>query len=110
MKFKVSKKSFKDQRVYRIGYCKLQWLLCNADPIAYSSGIYGWSCDYYQFGDIYISTGYSPIGKKVDDKIVKHFDELARKTHQYTTAYDFVKGMKQREILLKKFINKITQE
>lgn len=102
MKFKVSKKSFRHEEVYRIGYCKLQWLLASADPIAYSSGKYGWACDYYKFGNIYISTGYSPIGKQVDDKIVKHFDKLARKTYNNQSGFT--------EKTTRNFIKEIHQE
>jgi len=107
MKIRTSKKSFRHEEVYGVGYCKLQYLLRSEEPIAYSAGIYGWSCDYYKIGDIYISTGYSPIGKKADYKIVEHFNKLAEKT--YDSSISWEEGKRRRSMLLKRFAKKIAQ-
>ena len=80
MKFKVSKKDMKYEEVYSVGYCKLQYLLRFEEPVAYSkSDTYGWSCDYYKVENVYISTGYSPIGKQVDYKIIQKYEAKAEK-------------------------------
>ncbi len=79
VKLKATKKEFKNENVLSIGYCKAHTLLRYKDPFAYSSGIYGWSCDYYHIDDIYISTGYSPIGKSLDYDIIKKYEDEARK-------------------------------
>jgi hypothetical protein len=69
MKFKVSKRDVKEDYYYIIGtgYCTLQTLLRLENPISYSSGTYGWRCDYYQvpgYNNIIISTGYSSLNSK----------------------------------------------
>ena len=79
MKLKAAKKDFKGLNVLRVGYCKLQYLLQYKQPFAYSSGVYGWSCDYYDLDGVIISTGYQPIGKQVNNETVAMYEDLARK-------------------------------
>jgi hypothetical protein len=94
MKLKASKKDFKGQKVLRVSYCKLQFLLKDKSPIAYSSGIYGWACDYYDMGQFYISMGYNPIGKSIDYNIVKGYEETARRyIYASDISYENKKGM-----------------
>ena len=40
------------------GYCDLQFLLRGHEPIAYTSGVYGWNFDVYEVYGITICTGY----------------------------------------------------
>ena len=82
-KLKVSKKSIRDNeyRIMGVGYCEMQFLLRYQNAIAYSSGVYGWSCDYYEVNGVVISTGYSYVRDKnmdSDYKLVKYYNELAR--------------------------------
>lgn len=79
MKTRISKKEAKriDDVILAIGYCKLATLLINKAPFAYSAGIYGWSCDYYDINDVCISTGYAPIGKRVDYNLVREYEKKA---------------------------------
>ena len=79
MKLRAAKKDFKDEKVLRVGYCGVQYLLRYADPFAYSSGVYGWDCDYYNINGVIISTGYRPIGKSLDYDIIKKYEDEARK-------------------------------
>jgi hypothetical protein len=99
MKLKATKTEIKNgyNKILRIGYCELQFLLKYESPFAYSAGIYGWSCDYYDIDNICISTGYSPIGEYVDRDIVRKYDDMAEgKTEE------------ERKHLLKEFIQKVT--
>lgn len=66
MKFKVTKKEMRDNysRIIGLGGCRLQSLLSHKEPIAYSCGVNGWSCDYYVVDGVLISTGYSPLSNK----------------------------------------------
>lgn len=106
MKFKATKSEFKGERVYRVGYCDLQHLLQCEEPIAYSCGVDGWACDYYKVEDAYICTGYRPIGKRVDYKIVDKYDAKAEKiTSAYYADYKKQKAILSR--LLKSFIKEI---
>jgi hypothetical protein len=69
MKIQTTKKAILNgfNTVLSIGYCDVQYLLNYKSPFAYSAGVYGWSCDYYQIGNVCISTGYSPIGTQIKD-------------------------------------------
>lgn len=82
-KLKVSKKSIRDNeyRIMGVGYCGMQFLLSYQNPIAYSSGVYGWSCDYYEVNGVVISTGYSYVRDKnmnSDYELVNYYEQLAR--------------------------------
>lgn len=81
MKVKVTKKAVKQNysRIICIGYCDLQHLLKHLDPLWYSSGVYGWSCNYYLIDNIVISTGYNPIGNiHPSIELIRHYDDLAK--------------------------------
>lgn len=66
VKLKTTKKIMKENyyRIISIGYCEADYLLNYNAPFAYSSGSYGWACDYYDINGTLISTGYAPIGSK----------------------------------------------
>ena len=83
MKLKTTKKQIKENanQIYAVGYCELDSLLKYESPFAYSCGAYGWSCDYYQFDGVVISTGYSPIGESIAYDLIKKYNNLAKKTH-----------------------------
>ncbi len=80
MKLKTTKKAIKESgyMVLRIGYCDAQYLLRYQPEFAYSTRREGWACDYYQIGNVIISTGYAPIGKAVDYNLIREYDEKAR--------------------------------
>ena len=64
MKFKTTKKEMLESaNVIAAPYCALQSLLSHKNPVAYTSGAYGWNCDIYEIGyNWYIATGYRPFG------------------------------------------------
>lgn len=66
MKFKATKKQMSNgyNKIISIGYCDAQYLLQYQEPIAYSAGTCGWSCDYYEVDRVLIATGYSPVSEK----------------------------------------------
>ena len=83
MKFKATKKEMKYNFYYiaNIGYCDAQYLLNYKGPIAYSAGVYGWACDYYDIDNVLISTGYSPLAEKntkKDYELLKSYEDQAR--------------------------------
>lgn len=89
MKLKTTKKQIRENtgdNLYSVGYCELQHLLRYENPFAYSSGVNGWACDYYELSvdgqRVIISTGYQPIGKSIDYKTVKGFNETVRDYQQ----------------------------
>lgn len=82
MKLKATKREIKNSysKLIRIGYCDLQYLLYFKTPFAYSAGLYGWSCDYYEISNnTCISTGYSPVGNiDPDYDLIRNYNETAQ--------------------------------
>lgn len=102
MKLKTTKKQIKDKahKLFSVGYCELDYLLKYNEPFAYSAGVYGWACDYYNIDGTIISTGYQPIGKLIDYELVKRYNNKAREIRNQ-------EGMKA---LLNKFIKEISKK
>ena len=80
-KIKATKKDMRDNYfIIGFGYCQADWLLNYEKPIAYSSGVYGWECDYYDIEGVFISTGYSPLSDKntlASYKMIKSYNDKA---------------------------------
>lgn len=107
MKIKATKKEIINgtYKVLKIGYCQAQYLLQYEQPFAYSVGVYGWACDYYDIEGVIISTGYSPIGDGVNFKLLKEYeDKASRLIDDYNLEYELKK--KEVEKLLKEFVKK----
>lgn len=64
MKFKTTQKAIKNNHVavVKVGYNRLYFLLRYQEPAAYTTRSKGWASDVYCFGNVAISTGYSPFG------------------------------------------------
>lgn len=105
MKLQVTKKAIRQNydKILKIGYCKLSNLLMYENAFAYSCGIYGWSCDYYNVDNVIISTGYDPTGQNVDYKICQKYDQKARKIYD-DNVLNYEQKAKKVNNLLKKFI------
>lgn len=90
MKLKVSKKELlkRGNVVLHCGNGELQNLLSYTNPFAYSARLEGWACDYYEIDDVIISTGYSPIGKKVNYDIMKKYEEKARNINKKSITFE----------------------
>ena len=108
MKLQTTKKQIRQNfnTVLSIGYCDAQYLLSCKTPFAYSAGVYGWSCDYYQVGNVCISTGYSPIGTPVNYSLLC---ELERKACLIANDYNLPGSDKEQQLneLLQQLINSI---
>lgn len=106
MRLKATKKQIRENfnTILSIGYCDAQYLLDYKNPFAYSEGIDGWSCDYYQIGNICICTGYSPIGTPVDYAVLR---ELEGKAEQIKKDYNLSSSDREKQLdeLLKKLID-----
>jgi len=109
MKFKTTKKAISNgyNKIIKIGYCGAQNLLAYEDTIAYSTGQYGWACDYFDINGILISTGYSPIGSQVDYDLITKYEDLARDIRSnYNLSWDERKQAVQD--LLRQFVAEVT--
>ena len=81
MKLKTTKTQIKNNfnTIISIGYCNVQYLTYYKNPFAYSSGVNGWACDYYEIENVCLSTGYNPIGQNVDYNLVRKYELKAQK-------------------------------
>ena len=107
MKLKTTKKQINSNfnTILSIGYCDVQYLTYFKKPFAYSSGLYGWACDYYEIDNICLSTGYGPIGQSVDYKLLRNYEEKAR---SIVNNYNIKWELKERKVnkLLCEFVKK----
>ena len=108
MKLQTTKKQIRQHfnTILSIGYCDAQYLLDCKTPFAYSAGVYGWSCDYYQIGSVCISTGYSTIGTRVNYALLR---ELEGKAMLIKNDYKLSYSDREQQLneLLQQLINSI---
>lgn len=110
-KYKVTRKAMKEsyERIAKVGYCNLQYLLRFQEPFAYSTRAEGWACDYYDINGILISTGYSPIERKRTKccyDICRKYDDKARNI-LYDTSLSYEEQKERIDSLLNEFIAEI---
>ena len=103
MKYKTTRKAVVNgsTNIIRAGYCELQTLLNNHEPVAYTCGVYGWNFDVFEVYDVTICTGYRGMpGRSAYGAII--YEEQAQKV-----AKDYSKTWEERreevEELLKRF-------
>jgi hypothetical protein len=81
MKFKTTQKNIKENyaAIISIGYCDAWYLLYFEDPIAFTSGVYGWNADIYEKNGVAIVTGYRPFGNiHVDYDVIREYNNRAK--------------------------------
>ena len=108
MKLKTTNKEIKANfyKTIKIGYCDAQYLLSYKKPFAYTCGVYGWNADFYEIGNICISTGYAPIGESVNYDLLRSLeDEACKICNNYNLDWDTKN--KQLDLLLHKLINSV---
>ena len=110
-KYKTTKKAMKESydKIIKVGYCNLQYLLRFQEPFAYSAHSEGWACDYYDIDGVLISTGYSPIESKRTKctyDICKKYDNAAEKIiYNYSLSQEEQK--EKLDNLIKDFIKEV---
>lgn len=75
-----------------IGYCGAQTLLSGSDPFAYTTGIYGWNFDAYQFhvpskGMVIISTGYRNMPGRRPNNLKEYEARASAIAHNWNIDY-----------------------
>lgn len=97
MKMKMTRNQLADLPVDKIvtaGYCDLQYLLYNIDPVAYSAGINGWNYDVYVIGDVGILTGYRVPRKYPKAAKVEEYEQKASKiVNSWMPALDAIREL-----------------
>lgn len=85
LKLKTTKKVIREgyNTIINAGYCELQFLLKWSSPFAYTAGINGWQCDFYDINNICICTGYDTMHSKKHPSasyaLCRKYDDLAKK-------------------------------
>lgn len=90
MKYKTTIKALRANscNLRRAGYCDLQYLLRGHEPIAYTSGIYGWNFDVYEVYGVTICTGYQGMPGKRLDSIVEYENKAMAIWNDYNKLYE----------------------
>lgn len=108
MKLKTTNKQIRENfyKVISIGYCDAQYLLRFKNPFAYTCGAYGWDADFYEVDNVCISTGYRPIGEKVDYILLQ---ELEKQAQKICLDYELNREAKEKRlnVLIKKLIDSV---
>ena len=116
MKLQTTKTNIKNNfvTVLTAGYCELQYLLNYSNPFAYSSGVYGWACNYYtpstKYNGVCLATGYNTDrlgGKRVNYELVKEYEQKAR---EIVYNYTLTNKREALNALIDEFIEKALNE
>ena len=104
MKIKTTRKAIVNgsTNVRCAGYCDLQYLLHNHEPIAYTSSVYGWNFDVYDVYGVTICTGYRGMPGPRLEKI-SEYEEKARAILSWEDKRPFGEKQEAIENLLKEF-------
>lgn len=105
MKYKTTRKAIVSgtpaKRLVCAGYCELQNLLVNHEPVAYTRGVYGWNFDVYEVYGLTICTGY----RGMPGRHANNCTEYEKKADAIRSDYyrNYEERMDEIENLLKEF-------
>lgn len=107
MKYKTTRKAIVNgtsvSNLLCVGYCDLQSLLRNHEPVAYTCGVYGWNFDVYEVYGKTICTGYRHIPGRTANN-VREYEQKARAIlNNYSLPWD--EKSEKIETLLQEFCN-----
>ena len=84
------------RKVFRCGYCDLQYIMRGEEPVYYNCGVYGWNydayCDYKR--DIAITTGYRNMtGRMIPDELIEKYTDIAKEIckNEWNKPYEEIK-------------------
>ena len=86
MKTKMTSKQVKAMfpDALKAGYCEIATLLHGYEPIAYTTGVYGWNYDVYLINGKAIVTGYRNLyGRRMNNSL-----EYEQKAKEISTNWD----------------------
>lgn len=85
MKIKTSmtalRKAYPNYKIFRCGYCDLQFIVSKSDYQFYNAGVYGWNCDILvsHTYDIIITTGYRNMrGERIPSELITKYSECCQ--------------------------------
>lgn len=103
MKYKTTRKAIVNGggNIRYCGYCDLQHLLRNHDPVAYTAGVYGWNFDIFEIYGLIICTGYRGMPGKRLEGVVEYEARAKEIFYDYNLKHDEMQAAL--EALLKEF-------
>lgn len=105
MKYKTTRKAIVSgtpaKRLVCAGYCELQSLLVNHDPIAYTCGVYGWNFDVFEVYGLTICTGYRNMPGRHANSCTEYEEKARTILENYNMPWD--DRVEQIETLLREF-------
>lgn len=105
MKYKTTRKAIVSgtpaNRLVCAGFCDLQMLLRNHEPVAYTAGVYGWNFDVYEVYGMTICTGYRGMPGRRANNIGEYEAKAWEIRENYSAPYD--ERMEKIENLLREF-------
>ena len=115
MKYKTTKKAVTSnyRNIIRLGAVELYYLLKFTEPAAYTSGVYGWNADVYDFDNVAIVTGYRPFGNITPNyDIVEKYNQLGREIYEeeHDPSKDWNEEREEKENRLNQLIQKFIEE
>lgn len=115
MKYKTTKKEVKNnyRNIIRVGAVELYYLLKFTEPNAYTSGVYGWNADVYDFDNVAIVTGYRSFGNITPDyDIVEKYNKLGREIceEEHNPSKDWSEEDEDKKNRLNQLINQFIKE
>lgn len=115
MKYKTTKKEVKSnyRSIIRLGAVELYYLLKFTEPVAYTSGVYGWNADIYDLGNVAIVTGYRSFGNiSPDYDIVEKYNKLGKEIYEekHNPLKDWNEEREEQEKRLNQLIQKFIEE
>lgn len=115
MKYKTTKKEVKSnyRSIIRLGAVELYYLLKFTEPVAYTSGVYGWNADIYDLGNVAIVTGYRSFGNiSPDYDIVEKYNKLGKEIYEekHNPSKDWNEEREEQEKRLNQLIQKFIEE
>ena len=95
--------------IIKAGYCELQSLLNLISPSAYTSGVYGWNADIYDFGDIAVVTCYRPFGDIVASReLCQKYEQRAKEIMDWCGDWDRCRF--SINLLIEEFLEEVTKQ
>ena len=97
-------------KVFRAGYCDLQYIYKYHDPQFYNAGVYGWNCDIYidYSRDIAITTGYRNMrGECIPGDILKKYTAIAKEILENNRFSNFKEVEKQLAANIENFLDEL---
>ncbi len=79
------------KKVWRCGYCDLQYIFSHDDERFYNCGVYGWNCDLIPdyANDQIITTGYRNMrGARIPSELIEKYSKKASATRAKYNGFD----------------------